>query len=45
MVKVDAYRELEGKEVKRIGGNYEEDVSIGDGKTHKVELRKEAIII
>ena len=37
--RMEVTRELEGKEVKRIGGNYEEDVSIGDGKMHKQEKK------
>ena len=34
--RMEVTRELEGKEVKCIG----EDVSIGDGKTHKQERNK-----
>lgn len=33
--RIEVTRELEGKEVKRIRGNYDEDVSISDGKMHK----------
>ena len=36
---MEVTRELEGKEVKRIGGNYDEDVSISDGKMHKQEKK------
>ena len=37
--RMEVYWELEGKEVKRIGGNYDEDVSISDGKMHKQEKK------